>query len=187
MRYAQTQNDNLRDEYAALLALGHAPGDVAWARVGLGAARGPEAVNLWIGNSRSVTALHRDNYENVYVQVAGRKHFVLLPPACHACVAEERLPPARYVRRRRPAAPGRLELVVEDGEEPVPFPTWDPDRPAERATPYSPLACPMRVTLEPGDMLYLPCMWCVAGPLVPFFSFSFSFFFLMAWCVVRGM
>lgn len=41
----------------------------------------------------------------------------------------------------------------------VPFATWDPDRPDENATQYSGLAQPMRVTLEPGDMLYLPAMW----------------------------
>jgi jumonji domain-containing protein 7 len=52
-----------------------------------------------------------------------------------------------------------LELVLEEGVEPVPFATWDPDRPEVNATPYSRLVQPMRVTLEPGDMLYLPCMW----------------------------
>lgn len=167
VRYAQTQNDNLRHEYAALFA--HVPRTIPWARLAL--ARDPDAVNLWIGNARSVTALHKDNYENVYVQVAGRKHFVLLPPVCQPCVAERGLRPAHYRRRRRRASSGDggggggLELVLDEGgeeeQEEVPFAVWDPDRPAENATRYSALVQPMRVTLNPGDMLYLPCMWWV--------------------------
>jgi jumonji domain-containing protein 7 len=54
-----------------------------------------------------------------------------------------------------------LELVVEEGEEDVPFAIWDPDRPEENKTEYSRLARPMLVTLEKGDMLYLPALWWV--------------------------
>ncbi|KAI5859483.1 putative pla2g4b [Durotheca rogersii] len=149
--YAQTQNDNLRGEYATLAA--QVPPSVPFARVAL--RRAPDAVNLWIGNSRSVTALHRDNYENLYVQVAGRKHFVLLPALCQPCVNERRLPPAVYVRE----PDGALRLRAQPDADCVPFPLWDPDEPDVLATKYSHLARPLRVTLEPGDMLYLPAMW----------------------------
>lgn len=114
-----------------------------------------------IGNSYSVTALHKDNYENIYIQIQGAKHFVLLPPHCQPCVNEKPLRPATYARKES----HELELVMDsskqEGEEEgdVPFATWDPDRPDENATPYSKLAEPMRVTLEEGDMLYLPAMW----------------------------
>ncbi|KAH6845443.1 cupin-like domain-containing protein [Chaetomium sp. MPI-CAGE-AT-0009] len=159
-RYAQTQNDNLHHEYLPLLH--HVPATIPWARIAL--SRDPDAVNLWVGNAASVTALHRDSYENVYVQVAGRKHFVLVPPACQAGVGERALRSAVYVRSGEGEGEGEgegrgLRLVLEEGAEPVPFATWDPDRPAENATPYSRLVQPMRVTLEPGDMLYLPCLW----------------------------
>jgi jumonji domain-containing protein 7 len=87
------ENDNLRNEYAALFS--HVEKDIPWARIALQAS--PEAINLWIGNSRSVTALHKDNYENVYVQIIGEKHFCLLPPVAYACVAERELRPASYV------------------------------------------------------------------------------------------
>ncbi|KAK4153122.1 cupin-like domain-containing protein [Chaetomidium leptoderma] len=168
VRYAQTQNDNLRHgEYHPLFH--HVPPTIPWARLALGQEQ-PDAVNLWIGNARSVTALHKDNYENVYVQVAGHKHFVLLPPAggAAAVVNEQPLSAARYVRTHtlegeEEGLEGGLELVLDDGEEGkgevVPFAIWDPNRPAENATRYSALAQPMRVTLDPGDMLYLPCMW----------------------------
>jgi jumonji domain-containing protein 7 len=161
VRYAQTQNDNLRNEYSILYP--SVPKTSPWARVALGA-NDADAVNMWIGGGRSVTALHRDNYENVYVQIAGQKHFVLLPPACVAAVNEVELRPAKYRRRVRSEyrqdGDGELELELEDGPS-VPFAIWDPDKPAENATKYSHLAKPVRVTLNPGDMLYLPAMWCV--------------------------
>ena len=196
-----SENDNLRNEYAALFP--DVPRDIVFARVALG--RPPEAVNLWIGNSHSVTAMHRDNYENIYVQVLGQKHFVLLPPLCQPCVNEQLLQPFTYEREDVESGgrhKTRLSLVQDEEEldEPdgagdyVPFALWDPDRPDENKTAYSHLARPMRVTLNPGDMLYLPAMWyhkvsqstskegvCVAvnywydmdftGPLVPLTSF----------------
>lgn len=121
---------------------------------------------MWIGNSRSVTALHRDNYENIYVQIAGCKHFVLLPPLFQPCVNEQDLEPATYVRAKSEDEKWDLILRMDEtleenehGAPKVPFATWDPDTPEIHATPYSHLAEPMRVTLEPGDMLYLPAMW----------------------------
>ncbi|KAK0643093.1 cupin-like domain-containing protein [Cercophora newfieldiana] len=153
VRYAQTQNDNLRHEYSSLFS--HVQHDIPFARIAL-QHPSPDAINLWIGNSRSTTTLHKDNYENLYVQILGRKHFVLLPPHCQPCVNEKPLKPAQYHR----AADGSgLELRLDEQGEDVPFATWDPDRPGEETTGYSGLAEPMRVTLEPGDMLYLPAMW----------------------------
>ncbi|OIW29810.1 phospholipase A2 [Coniochaeta ligniaria NRRL 30616] len=154
VRYAQTQDDNLRNEYLSLAD--DVPRDIPFARIAL--QKDPDATNLWIGNSRSVTALHKDNYENIYAQILGRKHFVLLPPVCHPCVNERRLTPATYVRDDGGAG---LELKEDDGgqAETVPFATWDPDFPERNATAYSSLAKPITVTLDPGDFLYLPAMW----------------------------
>ncbi|KAJ4385944.1 hypothetical protein N0V85_007953, partial [Neurospora sp. IMI 360204] len=93
VRYAQTQNDNLRQEYSSLYSA--VPPTIPWARIALSSLSDeeakPEAINLWIGNSLSTTALHKDNYENIYVQIRGRKHFVLLPPHCLPCVNEREL------------------------------------------------------------------------------------------------
>ncbi|KAH0493724.1 hypothetical protein TgHK011_000377 [Trichoderma gracile] len=151
VRYAQTQNDNLRDEYLPLYP--DAQRDIPFARIALG--KEPDAINLWIGNSRSTTALHKDNFENIFVQVVGRKHFVLLPPLLHACVNEDLVLPATYVRQDG----GSFTLAVDPDSPLVPLATWDTDEPERNATPLSALARPLRVTLEPGDMLYLPAMW----------------------------
>jgi jumonji domain-containing protein 7 len=103
-----------------------------------------------------VTALHKDNYENIYCQLVGQKHFVLLPPLSCPCIGEQDLAPASYARRN-----GRLEVVQEINAQAVPFPTWDPDCPEQRSTEYSHLARPLRATLNAGDILYLPAMWYV--------------------------
>lgn len=151
VRYAQTQNDNFRDEYACLLP--DAQKDIPFARIAL--QKKPDAVNLWIGNSKSVTATHKDNFENIFVQIIGRKHFVLLPPVCHPCMNETLLTPATYERDDN----GRLSIRLDEHADLVPFVTWDPDNPQDNSTPLSKFAKPMRVTLDPGDMLYLPAMW----------------------------
>jgi jumonji domain-containing protein 7 len=98
--------------------------------------------------------MHKDNYENIYIQVLGRKHFVLLPSLCHPCVNEQPLKPATYKRGEN-----GMQLEMDSDTASVPFAIWDPDRPEQNATRFSHLARPLRVTLNPGDMLYLPAMW----------------------------
>jgi len=161
--YAQTQNDNLRNEYGSLFT--DVPTSIPFARIAL--QKEPDAINFWMGNSHSTTALHRDPYENVYVQVLGQKHFTLLPPVEAPCVNEKSLPAATYapVDRSLQCEQGSDELNVllepklDEPSSSIPFATWDPDYPDLRATQFSPLSRPYRVTLEPGDMLYLPALW----------------------------
>jgi jumonji domain-containing protein 7 len=152
-----SENDNLRNEYSALFQ-DVAP-EIDFARIALG--EKAEAINLWIGNSKSVTALHKDNYENIYIQVIGQKHFVLLPPICMPSIKEQELEPAIYIRDG-----DKLKITKEEGDK-VPFATWDPDASSSSSTlsseetRYTQLAAEMtmRVTLEKGDMLYLPALW----------------------------
>jgi jumonji domain-containing protein 7 len=162
-RYAQTQNDNLRNEYSTLFA--DVPKSIPFARIAL--EKPPDAINFWLGNSHSTTALHKDNYENIYVQILGRKHFVLLPPVESACVNERNVLAATYTPQSRQSAANNthdlqksdLVINIDDPEEYVPFATWDPDHPDVNTTPYSELSRPLRVTLDEGDMLYLPALW----------------------------
>lgn len=68
---------------------------------------------------------------------------------------ENHLQPATYARNPQ----GQLSLLPDEDTTPVPFATWDPDHPSRNCAPLSRFAQPVRVTLEPGDMLYLPAMW----------------------------
>lgn len=91
------------------------------------------------------------------MQIIGSKHFVLLPPLFYPCVGEAPLRPASYVRVDD--GKGVLEMREEEGEDVV-WATWDPDAEGkEDGNKYDGLARPMRVTLEKGDMLYLPRLW----------------------------
>lgn len=144
------ENDNLRNEYQQLYK--DVEEDIAWARVAL--EKRPDAINLWIGNSRSVSALHKDSYENIYCQIIGSKHFVLLPPVEVACVEERNLPAASYVDTAEGLVP-----FEDDPRQDVPFPTWDPDNHSGQGGRFSHLSRPLRVTLNRGDLLYLPALW----------------------------
>lgn len=78
--YLSQQNDNLRQHLPELLA--DIPkslplGDEVFKSDVEGEL---EAVNLWIGDERSVSSIHKDHFENMYAVVSGEKTFTLFPP-----------------------------------------------------------------------------------------------------------
>ena len=141
------ENDNFRGEYSPLFQ--DVEADIRWASIAL--QKQPDAINLWIGNKHSTTALHRDNYENVYCQIVGSKSFVMLAPVETACINENFLPSATYA----------ADMTIDPDDPPaqVPCAVWDPDKPEVNPTKFSALSRPIRVRLDPGDMLYLPACW----------------------------
>lgn len=143
------ENDNLRSEYCSLYA--DVPKSIAGMTSALG--REPDAINLWLGTDASTTALHRDEYENVYAQIRGSKTFILLPPVACACVNEQFLPFATY------AQSGTWMIQPDTPELRAPVAIWDPDKPLENASKLSKFSKPLRVKLDAGDLLYLPACW----------------------------
>lgn len=120
--YLQSQNGNLNDpegEFASLRE--DVPAQIPWASEALD--KPPEAVNLWIGDSRSITSAHSDPYENVYTVVRGRKHFTLLPPT-EGWTLQERMHPHATYTRPEPALP--LVLTPSDPQSQVSWTTLDP-------------------------------------------------------------
>ena len=173
--YLQSQDSNLsRPEMSPLLAhLPTAPPSFAHSVLG-----DPEATNIWIGNERSVTSTHRDPYENLYLVVNGRKKFVLYPPVEEICLHAEMFRTGRWVYDE---ATEKFEVVVDgsptaDKEEtpsnakdgpnetaaPIPWIPIDPLDPPPRSSkayPYYKYARPMTVTVNEGEILYLPAGW----------------------------
>jgi jumonji domain-containing protein 7 len=151
----KVENDNLREEYNTLFS--DVPPNISWARIAL--EQSADAINFWLGNERSVTAMHRDNYENVYVQIIGQKHFVLLPPIEMPCVNEQKLTHCRYAPSTSDIRDDDLVIEPQEEQDTVPVAVWDPEEPDLRRSDYSHLSKPLLVTLQEGDMLYLPAMW----------------------------
>ena len=58
----------------------------------------PDAVNFWYGETRSVSSIHKDPYENVYAVLAGKKRFTLLPPSDKFFLYEQWFPKAQIKR-----------------------------------------------------------------------------------------
>ncbi|KAI5833085.1 Clavaminate synthase-like protein [Schizophyllum commune Tattone D] len=156
--YLQSQNGNVYtnrtfegeddpSEFEALRA--DIPKDVPWCTEALD--RSPDAVNLWIGDGRSVTSIHSDPYENIYTVIRGQKHFILLPPTDGWAMRERSYPHARYIR---PTPDFPLTLQPSQGTPPV---RWASIPDPSEHLPSS--VHPLFVTLNAGDTLYLPAGW----------------------------
>ncbi|KAI5812653.1 phospholipase A2 [Pyronema omphalodes] len=153
VRYAQSQDDNLQREFGPIES--DVERHILWASEALD--RLPDAVNVWMGNERSVSATHKDPYENLYVQITGSKRFVLISPFEGLCLQEETLPSANYVPGD---TDGLFDILPDEPENFVHFwPTVDPDSPKNVDRAWWDHCKPLHVELNPGDILYLPAMW----------------------------
>ncbi|KIL70053.1 hypothetical protein M378DRAFT_68218 [Amanita muscaria Koide BX008] len=161
VHYLQSQNGNL---YGAEFFQGQTdakttefellrkdvPSEVSWASKALD--RSPDAVNVWIGNGKSITSVHSDPYENLYTVVRGAKHFTLLPPTEGRYLNEKWYPHARYTR----SSDGRLELTPSKDAPPV---RWSSILEPHLSGALPAESHPIHVTLLAGESLYLPAGW----------------------------
>lgn len=92
--YCQHQNSSFSTEFQALH--GDAELHLKFATEAFGAM--PDAVNFWMGDTRSVTTMHSDNYENLYAVVCGEKHFTLVPPTDYYWLTKSTLPRGYWQR-----------------------------------------------------------------------------------------
>jgi len=131
--YLSAQNDCFRKEFQPLW------GDISrsvldWGTRAFG--HQPDAVNLWLGNDRAVSSLHKDFYENLYVRcsvticycellltfvqcvVTGTKHFTLLPPTDIAFLKYVHGKAAAYDHNH---STGKWEIKVDEKSSMVPW------------------------------------------------------------------
>jgi Cupin-like domain len=91
---------------------------------------------LWLSAPGTSVPLHRDVAQNIFIQLVGRKRFLLYPPAAA---------PWLYSNRFRSALANYSRV--------------DPERPDYATFPLSRAVQPVEVVLGPGDAMYLPSRW----------------------------
>jgi len=179
--YLQSQNSNLTSTALSPL-LDDLPSNLPFAAAVLGE---PDATNIWIGDHRSVTSTHRDPYENLYLVLRGSKTFTLYAPVEELCLHAEMVRTGRLVQDEGEDGDGsgfRIELdehaslspnesnsssisqEIQPREQDSRLP-WIPISPLlsrsylDNSFPYYKYARPETVTVEAGQMLYLPSGW----------------------------
>lgn len=149
-----------------------------------GACDGPDAVNLWMGDERAVSAMHKDHYENLFYVLSGEKVFGLCPPSDAPFLYEREVLGGRFEvggfnessARSENNETRRWSVVLdrEDGCDPASpdkkYSTvhWiatdlfgsrsDPTDHGEEF-PLSEYAHPITVRVQAGELLYLPSLW----------------------------
>lgn len=164
--YLSQQNDNLRTTMPQLLKDIADNIEIATEAFNLSS---PEAINLWIGDERSVSSVHKDHFENMYAVISGEKTFTLLPPTDSIFMPENTYPTCRYTLYN-------CDLSSCDGEsynssnfrisydgcpsDSLPWIPLDPANPnAISKYPQFRLAHPIHCTVKAGEVLYIPAMW----------------------------
>eukprot|EP01064_Diplonema_japonicum_P001966 TRINITY_DN11292_c0_g1_i1.p1 TRINITY_DN11292_c0_g1~~TRINITY_DN11292_c0_g1_i1.p1 ORF type:complete len:329 (+),score=81.77 TRINITY_DN11292_c0_g1_i1:99-1085(+) len=149
--YAQKQNNSFNEEYAPLHE------DITDNLHNMGRTifgSEPEAVNFWMGSDATVSSMHRDHYENLYAVVRGSKTFTLVPPW------ESSFIPYTEHKEGMWKEDGEGSFKVEPLDSSVKWVDVDPSDPnAAEKYPLWANAHPLTVTVEAGDVLYLPSTW----------------------------
>eukprot|EP01133_Synstelium_polycarpum_P015875 gene15875-18867_t len=154
VHYAQHQNGSFNKEFERLWSdIDHA--SVDFAREAFGEQE--DAVNLWMGDDRAVSSMHKDPYENIYCVVRGRKRFTLLPPIDTPFLYQRDYVAATYERDEQS---GELRIAVDVPEMTVPWIPVDPvDQSKNGAYPMSERCHVLDVVVEAGEILYLPSLY----------------------------
>jgi len=168
--YYSRQNDCLRTELQPLWDKLPFPSSLEWAAEAFGNADDgglPDAVNLWIGPERAVSAMHKDPYENLFHVLHGTKIFTLVPPACAPLLQERPVQSGRFVWKE--GGDGeysgwqvRADVTDDGAPGTVPWITVDATqrRSQHPADHHDTPSIPYRqVRVGAGEMLYLPALW----------------------------
>lgn len=162
--YLSQQNDNLRKEFPELMK----DIDMNFPLAEIFDSPEPEAVNLWIGDERSISSIHKDHFENFYFVVSGEKTFTLFPPTDAAYFPENPYPALKYKPVYENNEIINLELTKENcPTESLSWISIDPNDYLEDGDydyegcpwPDRKYANPLTVTVNAGEILYIPAMW----------------------------
>lgn len=125
------------------------------------------AVNIWVGDERSVTSMHADPFENIYAVVKGCKSFVLRPPSDAAILPKPHLQRAVWTYDSNHVQAENGENEEKKGFDSKSFhPGWHLQKVDGKTAWVDEEAIPeamqnsVRVDVFEGDILYLPSLWC---------------------------
>ena len=173
--YYSRQNDCLRTELKSLFDADIFPSGFEFAEQAF-ATGPPDAVNLWIGDQRAVSSMHKDHYENLFYCLSGEKVFTLCPPADIPFLNEGEFMSGTFKfvesSANNESSAGRGDdkqgcWIVEpdrceDGDEIQKIRWIEPDITRPDAAEHFPRlkqSHPVTVKLGEGEMLYLPALW----------------------------
>lgn len=118
----------------------------------------PDAVNLWIGNERSSSSMHKDPYENLFYVLDGQKRFTLCPPGDAPFLYERVLACADFQYQEDESR----WLALESSESTpwiVSYVLDSSDTGTLATYPDLVHTHPVSVDVNAGDLLYLPALW----------------------------
>ncbi|XP_077302822.1 jumonji domain containing 7 [Arctopsyche grandis] len=160
--YIQTQNSNLTEDFEELMNDVNLDIDKATEAFG----KRPDAVNFWMGDSRAITSMHKDPYENMYCVIDGWKEFILIPPTDLPFVPYKVFPSATYEMINYPASPTfKIQPLCsqpnddEYSSDKIKWIDIDPLYPDFKKHAEFKMAHRFTVRVEKGDCLYLPSLW----------------------------
>jgi len=147
--YYSRQNDCLRKELPAVAPL--FPSSLSWASETFGTEL--QAINLWIGNQRSVSSMHKDHFENLLHVVQGRKIVTLCPPADIPFLYEKPFASGQFCHQGG-------QWFVEKEEDSVYWIAADVSHEINYTDyPLLKRANPIVVHVPAGHTLYVPALW----------------------------
>ena len=155
--YLQSQNSNLTSTPLTSLLQDLQP-NFEFAEEVLGE---PDARNIWIGDNKSVTSIHRDPYENLYLVLKGEKTFRLWPPVDELSMPTRMVCTGRYKYSDLYGEPA-FDVETDDGGEMIPWVDFDPlaaQWNTDAALYGSLLENMHQITVKEGQILFLPSGW----------------------------
>lgn len=172
--YYSRQNDCLRQELTQFWEStdtnnNELPRTFAWAEEAFGTGP-PQAVNLWMGNERSVSSMHKDHYENLFYVASGEKVFTLCPPADAPFLYEQECDSGQF-HWDDDTQEWNVQLDEDTDEidalsKPPPRARWiaadvTMKHNAEylETFPLLQYTHPIEVKVKEGELLYLPALW----------------------------
>ncbi|ORY25936.1 cupin-like domain-domain-containing protein [Naematelia encephala] len=137
-------NDPMKPQLAALQP--YIQRDISWMLDAVGSTA--EAVNLWIGSSRSSTSLHHDPYENIYHVLSGSKTFTLISPI------------EGFWLDQQFHQPSTLQRTSDNNDlKPILDPPPAHKVPWVQSAQFPPTISPLIITVTEGETLFLPSGW----------------------------